>query len=185
MEKQTKTMRSLEQWLEIAVMHKLISQSDADRIAVYVEQDKEEILRDEKSNTFLYILDWFYWENTEEGYEYWDNVQKEVIDNPIYNYLDLTCAIVIEEDTVSHLEQGFQEFVHDNYDIITSFDQAGSEYPIELIYAGELMWNIDNLGLTVYEIIHPSDLFIIKNAIKVLDEWADEIYENTAGEVLS
>lgn len=182
---QTKTMRSLEQWLEIAVLHKLISQSDADRIAVYVEQDKEEILRDEKSNTFLYILDWFYWENTEEGYEYWDNVQKEVIDNPIYNYLDLTCAIVIEEDTVSHLEQGFQEFVHDNYDIIVSVQQIKDECHVDLIYAGELMLRIQDLGIHVYEYLHPSDLFIIKNAIKVLDEWADEIYENTAGEVLS
>lgn len=182
---QTKTMRSLEQWLEIAVMHKLISQSDADRIAVYVEQDKDEILRDEKSNTFLYILDWFYWENTEEGYEYWDNVQKEVIDNPIYNYLDLTCAIVIEEDTVSHIEQGFQEFVQDNYDIIISVQQIKDECPVDLIYAGELMLRIQDLGIHAYSLLHPSDLFIIKAAMKLIDDWADEIYENTAGEVLS
>ena len=181
---QTKTMRSLEQWLKIAVMHKLISQSDADRIAVYVEQDKEEILRDEKSNTFLYILDWFYWENTEEGYEYWDNVQKELIDNPIYNYLDLTCAITDEEYIGLGYIIGFTEYTADHYDIITSTEQAKSEYPSELLYAGELMWHIVDLGIEVYEIIHPSDLFIIKNAMKLIDDWADDFYDSVEGEQL-
>jgi len=181
---QTKTMRSLEQWLEIAVMHKLISQGDADRIAVYVEQDKEEILRDEKSNTFLYILDWFYWENTEEGYEYWDNVQKELTNNPIYNYLDLTCAITYEEDAVSRIEEGFQEFMEENYDIIISVPQIKDDCPIDLIYAGELMLRIQDLGIHAYEYLHPSDLFIIKNAMKLIDDWANEFYNSVEGEQL-
>ena len=173
-------MRSLEQWLKIAVMHKLISQSDADRIAVYVEQDKEEILRDEKSNTFLYILDWFYWENTEEGYEYWDNVQKEVTNNPIYNYLDLTCAIT-DEYVMLNPSLMYQRFMMENYDCIISIEEIVEKYDADVIYAGALLLCIEDLGMRAYEIIHPSDLFIIKNAMKLIDDWADDLYDSVDG----
>ena len=82
-----KQLRKTDQWLEIAILYNILSPEIAAKIKYYSDNAPDDIIREEYHQDLLSLLSKFYWDETEEGFDYWQNIEIQLMGNKKYNYL--------------------------------------------------------------------------------------------------
>lgn len=162
-----KTRRELREWIKILTDHRVITTTDGDNIIKYSElpENKDNIEYNQYMINPAEIFNTFYWDTTPEweGLEYWQEVANRVSDSFVSKALtilgDMYAPVIIPDYKLTL--QTAMAFGKNN-----GFEVDPDD--IDLLVACHLLYIVDDYELGIFLRILPTDVFLIKEAIKIV-----------------
>ena len=147
------------------VSHSVITDDDAQKILKYKDMpdNKDNILYNPEMLHPLEVFDTFYWDNTEEDFTYWNNVQHAtqqsfvtnaiaLMGNLYANVLDITDTMT-KDCARAYCKNNGIEYVDD----------------IEFATACHLIYLVEDYEIDIFKRIYPTDIFVIQQALAIVE----------------
>lgn len=153
----SKQRRKIEQWLEIAILHKLLTVDEAANMKVNIDNPGEGIVKEDDAEELRDLLQMFFWDDTKEKDEYWQQIDYRLAASHKYHYLNLMLKFFATSVIIENVEMLAKTYMPFG-DITTNNDDA--------LYARALLAVCEERTTAdLFSVLSPSDVVIIKSAL--------------------
>lgn len=160
-----RTLRELQEWINILISHSVITAVDGNQIIHYSElpENKENIVYNREMKSPEEVFNTFYWDTTDEGLEYWEALANNVTASFSTRALTLLAnlySLVLVPDYQFTL-QAAKSFGKNNGFEVDVMD-------IDLLVACHLLYIVEDYELGIFLRIFPQDVFLINEALRIV-----------------
>jgi hypothetical protein len=162
MKKENKNSMTVNQWLKFAKDHRILEPEVIGRIKheISVQKDDPTLNPDKKFTGLIHILNQcFWWDISEHGYEYWNNILDYLINHPYMYMADILRRF------------GCDKKYKDIVGTLCNTDDAKTSYSVFLC---DVIEDIPPLELILG--IKPYDIDVIVEAVKIWESYQDSVY---------
>ncbi len=164
--------KDLNYWLDLAQSHGFLTEDECNNIKDYIENAPDDIIRENEFSDIIAVFNKFYWDDSKEGYEYWEEKVSNIAHD--YKYQVLLLLLLLNNtynDSKNIVYNANKFFKANNIDNDTVNDTVNDTDN----YSAALLYEIKHRN--IYELIHRistkfNDVFAIKIIIKAINNFA-------------